>query len=95
MNRTPFADSQRMDILRKSASYIIEYGLITYLGFCEPGTAALTDDKWSILRIVESSKIPGTDLVPQTTEMKWAEGMASYNLKMSDHETYNYKFPIF
>jgi hypothetical protein len=92
---TPFADSGRMDILRKSAAYIIEYELVTYLGFCEPGTALLTDYKWSILRITESSKIPGTDAVPVTTEFKWAQGSAAFNLQFSEHLTYDYKFQTF
>lgn len=95
MTHTPFADSQRMDILRKSASHVIEYGLITYLGFCAPKTVDLDSETWSILRIVQNTKNPGTDAEPQITEMKWAEGSASYNLKMSQHTTYNYKYPIF
>jgi len=95
MEHVVFADSGRMDILRKSADYIKEYELVTYIGFCRPKTELLTDEKWSILRITESSKIPGTDAVPQTTEFKWAQGSAAFNLKFSDHLLYDYSFKTF
>ena len=89
--RTPYAAWNNLSDLRGSADIVEEVDAVTtYLGFCQPGTGATSDPKWSIMRIEQS----GAEQ-PIITEFKWAEGRCSFDLVWNDRATYNYKFRNF
>lgn len=86
-----YADSRDIDKLKAAADIIEEVSdLVTYLGFCKPGTENETSPQWSILKIVAD----GTEY-PIVTTNKWAEGLCSYNLSWSERATYSYQYKGF
>jgi hypothetical protein len=95
MNRTPQADQYTLDQIKASADIIEEVSaLVSYIGFCQPGTAGPNEEKkalpiWSIMKIVQS--VPdGT--YPNETEMNFAGGIMGYNLTWNGRSGYDYKF---
>lgn len=88
---TPKADQFNISDLRAAADSIEEKTeLVTYLGFCKPGTVAETDPTWSIMRIEQSGAVK-----PIKTTFKWAEGLCCFSHKFSDRLIYTYKFKNF
>jgi len=57
---------------------------ITYVGYCRPGTTALTEG-WIVKRI----RVDGN-----TTEIMYADGSRQYNKAWSERANYTYKFAI-
>lgn len=91
MNFKPVASTQNIDKIRASADIIEEVdGLITYMGFCEPGTVGTDGPKWSIMRIVQS----GSEF-PILSTFTWAQGSCAYNLVWDLRSTYAFGFKTF
>jgi hypothetical protein len=91
MNFIQQADYTNIADLRASADLIEEKtDLITYLGFCEPGTTAETDEKWAILKIEQSGTAK-----PVKTSFTWAKGQCLFKLKFSERNNYPYSFKKF
>ena len=85
------ADQQNIADLRAASDIVEEVSnLVTYLGFCAPGTIATSEAKFSILKIEQSGSA-----LPIITTFKWATGICSFNLVWDDRATYEYKFKNF
>jgi len=77
--------------LRTAADIIEEKTeLVTFLGFCKPGTTSESEAGWSILKIIQSGTVK-----PITTRFLWAEGFCFYNLSWTDRNLFNYQFKKF
>jgi len=91
MNFPPVASTQNIDKIRASADMIEEVdGLITYMGFCQPGTVGTDGPKWSIMRIVQS----GSEF-PILSAFTWAQASCAYNLVWDLRATYAYGYKNF
>lgn len=91
MYNTPIAHQHNYNILRGSADLVEEVNnLVTYLGFCKPGTTSEAAAEWSILKISQSSTVQ-----PILTSFTWAEGRASFDLIWNNRAAYTYKFKNF
>lgn len=91
MYPTPRADQFNIADIRSAADLIEEKTeLITYLGFCHPGTTSESEPRWSILKIEQSGVAK-----PVLTSFKWAQGLAAYSHKWSERHNYDYKFRNF
>ena len=87
----PSASTFNIDKLRASADLIEEVdGLITYFGFCEPGTLLTSEPKWSVMKVVQSAAA-----YPILTTFTWATGMCAYNLTWDGRAGYTYIFKTF
>jgi len=91
MNFPPVASTQNIDKIRASADMIEEVdGLITYMGFCQPGTVGTDGPKWSIMRIVQS----GSEF-PILSAFTWAQASCAYNLIWDLRAIYAYGYKNF
>ena len=85
------AYNKHIDVLRASADITEEVdGLVTYMGFCEPGTLGTDEAKFSIMKITQSAAA-----YPIVTTFDWANGSCAYNLVWNDRATYDYQFKTF
>lgn len=85
------ANSADIDRIKAAADVIEEVDeLITYLGFCAPGTTATNVPAWSILKIEQSGAV-----LPILTTQKWATGLCAYNLIWDNRAAYQYTFKNF
>jgi hypothetical protein len=83
--------NNQIDILRASADIIEEVdGLVTYMGYCAPGTLATSEPKFSIMKIVQS----GTTY-PTLYTFTWANGSCAQNLVWDNRAGYSYQFKNF
>jgi len=88
----PYASTENIDKIRASADIIEELagGLVTYLGFCRPGTLLTSESTWSIMIITQSS-----DVLPIITVFNWAGGSCAYNLVWDNRAGYDFAFKNF
>lgn len=88
----PYASTENIDKLRASADIIEELagGLVTYMGFCQPGTLLTSESSWSIMKTVQSA-----DVLPIVTTFTWAQGMCAYNFVWDSRAGYDYAFKNF
>ena len=88
---TPNASTFNIDKIRSSADLIEEVsGTLTYMGICKPGTVGTDEEKWSIMKIVQSG-----EAFPILTTFQWAGGSCAYNYKWDDRAGYAYGFKTF
>lgn len=59
---------------------------VTYIGYCRPGTTALTQERWIIKRV---RTMPGN-----ITEIMYADGSRQYNKAWTERGNYTYKFAV-
>ena len=97
MLQNPQADQYTLDTLKANADIIEEVtALITYIGMIKPQTPGTDADKqaapvWTIAKI-EQSAPDGT--YPNTTTVKFADGIAAFNKVWNDRAGYNYTFKL-
>lgn len=82
--------SPMQDLMEQADITLYASEFVTYLGFCQPGTADTSAAKWAICRITVSG-----NTYPYTETVEWANGLRNRNLVFDDYDTFTYSFKKF
>lgn len=97
MDLLPKSGQMNLDQLKANADLIEDVSeLVSYIGIIKPRTIGTTDQKkaapiWTIIKVVQSAP-EGT--FPNTTEILYANGNASFCNIWNDRATLNYIYKL-